>query len=205
MKLASYSDTGRKNTITVSDEMFGAKPNQQLLAQAVRVYQANLRQVSSQVKTRAQVKRTKRKWFKQKGTGNARHGARSAHIFVGGGVAHGPKADQTWRLELSKKQKTQALISALSTQAPQTSIVSLKNIQGKTKQAVQLLNKLGAKGQILLIIDQFQPEVMRSFSNLKNVLLSKASMVNTLEVASADWVLIDKQALPLLEKRLSTQ
>lgn len=205
MKLTSYSDTGRKSTITVSDQVFGAQPNQQLLAQAVRVYRSNLRQGSSQVKTRSQVKRTKRKWFRQKGTGRARHGARSANIFVGGGVAHGPKADQNWRLELSKKQKTRALISALSLQVPQTFIVSLKTIRGKTKQAVQLLNKLQVNGHVLLIISQPQPEIVRSFRNIQNVLLSKVSMVNTFEVASADQILIEKQALPLLEKRLLTK
>jgi len=202
MKLTAYTDTGRKSSVTVSDQVFSAQPNDQLLAQAVRVYRSNLRQGSSHVKTRSEVKRTKRKWYKQKGTGNARHGARSAHIFIGGGVAHGPRPDQNWKLKLSKNQKNKSLTLALSAQTPHTSLVSLSSIKGKTKQATQLLSSISAQGRILLIIHQASPEVFRSFENIADVLLTKASKVNVLEIASADTILIQKEALKTLEERI---
>lgn len=83
--------------------IFATKPNQALLAQAVQIYLARARQASAKVKTRSEVNRTKKKWFKQKGTGNARHGARTAGIFVGGGVAHGPNGQQHYKLNLAAK------------------------------------------------------------------------------------------------------
>lgn len=203
MKIVSYSATGQKGNVEVSSELFAAQSNPQLLAQAVRVYLTNLRQKSSLVQTRSEVSRTKKKWFRQKGTGNARHGARTAHIFVGGGVVHGPNADQNWHRKLSKKQKGRALTQALSAQAAQTAVVNLSSIQGKTNQAVQLLNKIQAQGKILLVVSDFTPEIKRSFSNLSQVLLTKASRLNALEVVSADQVLIENQALTVLSERIT--
>jgi large subunit ribosomal protein L4 len=90
MKLNVFGNTGKNTELEVSNEVFGQKPVASLLAQAVRVYLSNQRQGTSKVKTRADINRTKKKWYKQKGTGGARHGARTPSIFVGGAVAHGP-------------------------------------------------------------------------------------------------------------------
>src|SRR5690554_4960009 len=105
MKLTVITATSKASSIEVSDAVFGQKANPTLLAQAVRVYLSNLRQGTSKVKTRSEVSRTRAKWYRQKGTGNARHGARSAPIFVGGGVAHGPNGQQNWTKSLSRKMK----------------------------------------------------------------------------------------------------
>src|SRR5471030_1547190 len=116
MNLTVASTVGKTTSMSVNDAVFAAVINPELIAQAVRVYMSNQRQGSSKVKTRAEVARTKKKWFKQKGTGNARHGARTPNIFVGGGVAHGPNGMQNWSLKLSATMKKAALISALSAQ-----------------------------------------------------------------------------------------
>src|SRR3989344_8061779 len=87
-----YDVKGAKNGVYVlPKEVFGAKINQPLMAQAVRVYLANQRQGNAHTKSRGEITLTTAKWYRQKGTGRARHGAKSAPIFVGGGVAHGPK------------------------------------------------------------------------------------------------------------------
>ncbi len=89
MKLPLLTPTGVTGTISVSEALFKAEVNPILLAQVVRVYLANSRQATSKVKTRSEINRTKKKWYRQKGTGGARHGARTANIFVGRGVSHG--------------------------------------------------------------------------------------------------------------------
>ena len=86
MKMALLTPTGVTGTTNVSDKLFGADVKLVLLAQAARVYLSNSRQSTSKVKTRSEINRTKKKWYRQKGTGGARHGARTANIFVGGGV-----------------------------------------------------------------------------------------------------------------------
>src|SRR5690242_1823092 len=117
MQLTKVTKTGAKSQLTVSDSVFGVPVNKALIAQAVRVYMSNQRQGTSKAKTRSEINRTSAKWYKQKGTGRARHGARNAPLFVGGGVAHGPNGEQNWTRTLSKRMKMQALVTALSAQA----------------------------------------------------------------------------------------
>ena len=204
MKLMTVSATGQKGELTVNDQIFGAKVNQVLLAQAIRVYLANQRQGTKATKTRAVVNRTKRKWYKQKGTGNARHGARSAPIFVGGGVAHGPKSWQNFKLNLSPRMKRQALICALSAQVPNMLVVdSLSKLEGQTRRAAKLLTKVGATARrILIVLSQVDPVVNRSLRNLPRVLLTPAATLNTWETAAADQILLTSQAITDLETRL---
>jgi large subunit ribosomal protein L4 len=183
--------------------LFSDKPADALLAQAIKVYQANLRQSTSYTKTRSEVKRTKKKWYKQKGTGNARHGARSANLFVGGGVAHGPRAIENWSLKLNKKSKLIALKHALTLQKKNLfvskDIVSLK---GKTKEAKKLIIKVGQdEDKILVILNKINEAVVRALANLPNVLATTAERLNVLQVVSADKIIIDLTALKTLEDR----
>lgn len=207
MKLNTLTTSGKKGKLTVSDSIFGVAVNKILLSQAVRVYMFNQRQGTSKVKTRSEVIRTKRKWYKQKGTGNARHGARSAHIFVGGGVAHGPKGIENWKRTLSKQMKRQALITALSAQV-ENFVVSdaLTKLSGKTKSAYALLSKVSSdKDKVLVVLPESLSLVTRSLKNLPNVLFVTAKNLNLLEVVRADKIVTTSEAVKLLEKRLITK
>jgi large subunit ribosomal protein L4 len=207
MKVQSLTTTGKLGTTTVSDAVFGVVPNQTLIAQAVRVYRANERQGTSAVQTRAGVSRTKRKWYKQKGTGNARHGARSAPIFVGGGSAHGPKANQNWSLKLTKQLKKAAMRSILSAQAQNILVAeSLDKLTGKTKEAAALL--IAAKlvdQRILVVVNEINDTIARSLRNIEDVLIVTATQLSPLEAAMADKLLITEDAVKTLEERLQTK
>jgi large subunit ribosomal protein L4 len=204
MKVQSLTASGQVGSTTVNDQLFGVTPNLHLIAQAIRVYRANERQGTSATKTRSMVNRTSKKWFKQKGTGNARHGARNAPLFVGGGVAHGPKAIQNWSLKLTKQMKKVAMKSALSAQAPQLFVADeIESLSGKTKQAASLL----AGGQltdkrVLVVLSEMADNVVRSLRNLDNVLTVSATQVSILEVAMADAIIISTKAIGVLESRL---
>lgn len=207
MKLTTFTSTGSKGSMTAPAELFEQPVNQQLLSQAVNVYLSNLRQGSASTKTRSQVKRTKSKWFRQKGTGNARHGSRNAPIFVGGGVAHGPRGIENWRKELSQKQKRQAVVSALSAQAENIVVCdSFEKLSGKTKEAVQILTSIGLGDQrVLIVVDNPDEMTIKSVRNLPNVLLTRARRLNALELAMANKVVMTKPALKTLEQRLVTK
>jgi len=203
MQLPVIDSTSKNEKIRVNNVLFSDKPADALLAQAIKVYQANLRQGTSYTKTRSEVKRTKKKWYKQKGTGNARHGARSANLFVGGGVAHGPRAIENWSLKLNKKSKLIALKHALTLQKKNLfvskDIVSLK---GKTKEAKKLIIKVGQdEDKILVILNKINEAVVRALANLPNVLATTAERLNVLQVVSADKIIIDLTALKTLEDR----
>jgi large subunit ribosomal protein L4 len=203
MQLPVIDSTSKNEKIRVNNVLFSDKPADALLAQAVRVYQANLRQGTSYTKTRSEVKRTKKKWYKQKGTGNARHGARTPNIFVGGGVSHGPRAIENWSLKLNQKSKLIALKHAFTLQKKNLfvskDIVSLK---GKTKEAKKLILKVGQDTEkILVVINKMNEAVIRALVNLPNVLVTTAERLNVLQVVSVDKIIIDLTALKTLEDR----
>ncbi|MBU0974553.1 50S ribosomal protein L4 [Patescibacteria group bacterium] len=204
MKIKSITPTNKLSTITVNDEIFGVSANGQLLSQAIRVYLSNKRQGTSKVKTRGEVTGSRRKIWKQKGTGNARHGAKSAPIFVGGGVAHGPTGLENWTLKLSKHMKKKALIVALSLQSENIFITdNLADFDGKTKTAAKLLKDLSISGKKVLLATNGNNElVRRAFGNIQRVNVMEGSLVNVLDVASSDAIIFSKDAVKSLEKRL---
>lgn len=205
MKLQVVHTSGNSTDLEVLKSVFGEKPNTSLLTQALRVYQLNQRQGTAKVKTRSEVARTKKKWYKQKGTGGARHGARTPSIFVGGGVAHGPAGTTDWSLKLTTAQKQRALVSALSSQA-KCMIISndVEKLSGKTKSAVKLFNTIAPNSKHLLIIlhDSLQ-NVIRSTSNLQNVSVTQVSRLNIYETLLADKIILTESAVHMLEQKYS--
>ncbi len=177
-----------------------------LMSQAIRVYLANQRQGTSKTKTRGEVCRTKKKWYKQKGTGGARHGARSANIFVGGGVVHGPDGNQNWSLRLNKKIRNKAFIDIFSRQAKENKIIicdQINDLDGKTKNAYSLFNKyLNSYKRVLIITDSHQELIIRSFNNIENALVKTAKDVSLLEISLASLIIMTTKSFDCLEVRL---
>lgn len=210
MKIPVFNISGKKTKdITLPKEVFEVKVNSDLIAQALRIYTSNSHQRSSLVKSRGQVKATKAKVWRQKGTGRARHGSRNAPIFVGGGVAHGPKADPKRKLKLSKKMRIIALTSALSTKTKDIlAIENLDSIKPKTKSAQILLSKLvdykhTIKDRILIILPQSQKNTLMSFRNLPGVEITQANRINIFEILKAKKIILDTNSLEVLKKNLT--
>ncbi|HYD35266.1 MAG TPA: 50S ribosomal protein L4 [Vitreimonas sp.] len=207
MKVTHVTSTGKHSELALNDAVFGAPANLSLLSQAVRVYQSNLRQGSSKVKTRSEINRTKKKWFKQKGTGNARHGARTSNIFVGGGVSHGPNGEQNWSLNMSQTMKHQALVNALSIQASKIVVHDgLSALGGKTAEAMTALKAVVEPTEkVLVIIHSPTLNIIRGLRNVETVLVTQADRVTALEVSLADRIVLTSEAITTLEKRLTAK
>ena len=142
-----FFDTKGKvaDTVDLSKEIFGAKINNSLMAQAVRVYLANQRMGTASTKTRGEVHGTTKKVWAQKHTGRARHGSRKAPIFVHGGIVFGP-SPRDFSLKLSKKMRRQALFSALSSKLKREEIKGItgfEKLPPKTKVMAAALKSLG--------------------------------------------------------------
>lgn len=203
MQLVAIDKTGKKEKLSVKKEVFAVEPNMPLLAQAARVYIARQHTGSKKVQTRSQVSLTKSKWYRQKGTGNARHGAKSAHIFVGGGVAHGPSGVQAKSLKLSKTLKTKALQSALSLQAKNIFVSDdIAKLKGKTKEAVALLDKVLPEKKLLIVVKEKKDAVSRALQNIQRVSLISAAELNTLHVLNSQAILMTTEAVKDLEARV---
>ena len=204
--------TGKNSQLKVSEVLFD-QPNPVLLAQAVRVYLSNQRQGTSKVKTRAEVSRTTRKWYRQKGTGGARHGAKDANIFVGGGVSHGPTGNENWKKNLTRKLRVKALVAALTAQSSNIFVNDeLADLSGKTQEAVKLLETITKKfnddkfklteSKLLIVVDEKNEKMVRALNNIPNISVLIARVLNALAVVKAHKILISTKALEVLESRI---
>jgi len=186
------------------------KPNDTLLAQAIRIYQVNSHQNTSKVKTRGEVVGSTRKIYAQKGTGNARHGARYAPIFVGGGIAHGPKGVKAQPLTLPKKMRRHALRSALVHKFIDKSIIGLSGIDkldGKTSSVTTLFAKIAGhpKNKTLVITHDQNTKLYRSLNNLQKIELKSDTLINALDLVRADFIVVTKPAIESLLNRATNQ
>ena len=156
LSLSIYSIEGKEQkTIELPKDVFAVTANPSLLAQAVRVYLVSQRQGNVKVKTRGEVIGSTRKIYRQKGTGKARHGALKAPIFVGGGIAHGPK-QKDYNLKFNKKERKLALFGALSIKLKEKKIFGLDEkaliMKPKTKIFINFLKELKLSGKNNLVI-----------------------------------------------------
>jgi large subunit ribosomal protein L4 len=210
-KVNLYTIAGNKSgEIELPKEIFAAKINEPLMAQAVKVYLSNQRKAKAKTKTRSEIALTTAKWYRQKGTGRARHGAKSAHIFVGGGVSHGPNGEQNYHLNLSKRMKKQALFSALTSKLKSEEIMVVKDlekVETKTKKMNEVLGKLtqdwkleSKNWRLTLILPKNLENVTRSARNIPGVFLVQAHQLNTYEVLNGGKLIFTQQAIEGLEK-----
>ncbi len=177
--------------------------NLYLLAQAKRVYEDRLHPGTSKVKSRGEVAGSTAKIWRQKGTGRARHGSVKAPIFVGGGVAHGPKGVKRI-LSLTKNIRRKALELALGLKAKEGNLVGVDKLVSikKTKDAAKFLDliiKKELKGKrpnkITLVVSEENRKVVRFFRNLENLKVVPFGSLNAYEVISGGLVLIEKDAI----------
>ncbi len=204
MKLPVLTTTGIAGAHSVENQLFDVVVKPTLLAQAARVYMSNLRQATSKVKTRSEINRTKKKWYRQKGTGGARHGAKTANLFVGGGVAHGPTGEQNFNRNLTTLHKQKALLGALNQQVKNCFVVSgWQMIDGTTQKAAKFMLPVSEnKYRTLVILPEYNAMLLRATGNLPLVLIRSVQDVNAMDVMSADKIIFDDKALELLSARL---
>lgn len=190
--------------IELSKEIFGAKINEKLMAQAVRVYLANQRLGTVSTKTRGEVRGSTRKLYRQKGTGRARAGSLRSPLRVGGGIIFGPKP-RDFSIKLSQKMKRAALLSAISAKLKDKEVQvidGLEKIEPKTKEMVKILknNQLPIKEKILLVLPKDLINVKKAARNIAGVNITLANLLNTYEVLASGKLVLMKDALGVMEK-----
>ena len=190
-------------TVTLPEELFGVKVNKNLLAQAVRIYQANQRVGHASAKTRGQVTGSTRKIYKQKGTGKARHGGIRAPIFVGGGVVFGP-TPRDYSLEFPKKMKAAALACALThvyEQGFMTFVDGLDALPAKTKAVAESIKALNGGTSVLLVISEKSGTIARTSRNIEGVEVMPVANLHPYALLSHRKVIMMKQAVTESAKR----
>jgi len=209
MKTSLYNQKGENvGEVDLNPKIFDVKPNEHLLAEAVRIQLSNSRQGTSNTKTRGEVSGGGKKPWKQKGTGRARVGSIRSPIWRHGGITFGPRSNRNWELKINKKAKTQALFMSLSDKAKDKQFIVLDQIaleNPKTKEFVKVLADLGSKikdfgKKQMLIVPKKDDKLSRATSNLKSVNTVLASSLNIVDVITANSILVLKDSLPVIEK-----
>lgn len=207
LSINKYDLNGEKSgTYILPEPIFGIKVNPSLIAQAVRVYRANQRAYAASTKTRGEVEGSTRKIYRQKGTGNARHGGIRAPIFVGGGIVFGPKP-KLKKLELPKNLRRLALINALTVKAADSAIClidDLEKIEPKTKIANNLMNKLSSHGNRVFIVSGDTLNITKATRNIENVDTIDARKLNYYDVLKYKYLVFSQNGINDIIKRLET-
>lgn len=187
--------------IELPADIFEAKINVGLMHQAYVRQMANARQGTHSSLTRGEIRMTKAKWYRQKGTGRARHGARSAPIFVGGGVAHGPKP-RDYSTDMPKKMRRGAIRSALSALVRDDQLVVVDKLDmdtPKTKDIRQVLNALVGDQSALILVTNDQSAVRKSVNNLAEAHSIVANYLNVRDLLKYDKVIMPLDTLEIIK------
>lgn len=207
MAVPTFTKSGTKATTAAKLDkgVFGvAVQNHELLKQAYVAYLANGRENLAKTKTRGEVSGGGRKPWKQKGTGRARFGSSRVPIWRGGGITFGPTGNENYTHKLPTATKRVALRQALSVAAEANKFVVVEdlNFTGKTTDAVKLLDKIGAKRNILVVVEAKSVELERSVSNLSEVKLVTANYLNVYDILNADTIVLTNKALAVVHEWL---
>ncbi|HEX2618947.1 MAG TPA: 50S ribosomal protein L4, partial [Phototrophicaceae bacterium] len=169
MQISVMDMSGKQiKTVDLPADIFEAEVNVGLMHQAFVLQLANARLGTHSTLTRAEINRTKAKWYRQKGTGRARHGAKTPNIFVGGGVSHGPKP-RKYTKDMPKTMRRAAVRSALSALVRDQQLVVVEKFapaSHKTKDMQQALKSLVGDNSALILLAEANETVQRGISNL---------------------------------------
>lgn len=198
LKAPLYSSGGEgKGEVDLDPAVFGVEPNTAVLHQVVTAQLAARRAGTASTKTRAEVRGGGSKPWRQKGLGRARHGSIRSPIWIGGGVAHGPKP-RDYSQRTPKKMKRLALLGALSARASEEAIVVVDELgwnEPKTRQAKALLEAIDATTKTLVVLGPTDVVAAKSFRNLPEVSLVNPSDLTAYDVLSADRIVFTQHSL----------
>ncbi len=206
---ALYDRHGEKvGQVDLADEIFATKVNHDLIHQAVVAVERAMSQDSARTLSRSEVRLTKTKWYRQKGTGRARHGAQSAPIFVGGGVAHGPRGPRR-KPRLPRRMRRQALCAALSAKMHENAILIVDEVSVEeisTRRFAAMLEDLGAGARVLMLLgsDEARDEaVYKSGRNIPDLIMRESPHINARDVIWAETIIISQAGLEALSRGVS--
>ena len=205
IKTTSIKFSGEKSeSVVLNDKIFGLKPNEDLLYQAVVTQIANSREGNAHSKIRSEVSGGGRKPWKQKGTGNARSGSSRSPIWIGGGVTFGPRNTKNWSKKFPKKMKRASMFMALSWKVSDKKVIIVDKYDFskiKTKYAVDFINNLPAEsGSFLVVIPKNEKNIELSMRNLSFVKIATIQNLNVYDILKYDWLIFSHDSLRALNE-----
>ncbi|MEN9912771.1 MAG: hypothetical protein RLY66_179 [Candidatus Parcubacteria bacterium] len=212
MEAPIYNQSGKATgKITLSKDVFGVPWNADLVHEVVRLMNSNSRNPIAHTKTRGEVSGTGKKPWKQKGTGRARHGSRRSPIWVGGGIAHGPRNDKNFSRKINKKARAKALYTVLSRKFKDGEIIFLDSVNfaaPKTADAKKVIGSLATiKGYeklatkktntAIIAMDKKADAVTKSFRNIGSIAIEEFRNINPVSIMNHTFLIVTNPEVSL--------
>jgi len=201
-----YNTEGKEQgNIDLNDAIFGAEMNNDLVHQVYVAMRANARQPWAHSKDKSEIAGGGRKPWKQKGTGRARHGSIRSPLWRGGGVTFGPLKTRNFAQKINRKMNALAVKMCLAGKVQDTKLFVVENFatEGKTKKLNELKKALGTNRTTLVVTAEKNEDVLRSVANATSTDVTRAQDVNVVDLLHHQFVIISKDAVSALEKRLT--
>ena len=205
MKLDKISIDGKKDSIEVLDKIFSAKINHKLVSAVLYKTNANYKGRHAKTKQQNEVKGPTSKIYAQKGTGNARHASRKAPIFVGGGIAHGPKGQLSYKKrKLNKSEKRNSIASLISEKNKNNNLVIFSDFSNeikKTKEMSLIIKKFEISNSLIILDKSSKDNIEKSIRNIPNIKVTDVNHFSAFDIVKFNKVVFTESSVKELEKR----
>jgi len=205
MKLEKLSIDGKKESLEVTDNIFSAKINKKLVSNVLYKTNANYKGRKAKTKQKNEIIGSTSKIYAQKGTGNARHASRKAPIFVGGGVAHGPKGETKYKTrKLNKSEKKLSIASLLVEKNNLKNLIVFNDFNKeikKTKEMNNILIKFDAKNSLIILDKNSKEKIEKSIKNIPNVKSTDVNHFSAFDIVKHKKLIFTESSIKELEKR----
>ena len=205
MKIDKLNLDGKKSSIEVLDKIFSAKINHKLVSSVLYKTNANYKGRHAKTKQQNEVKGPTSKIYAQKGTGNARHASRKAQIFVGGGIAHGPKGQLSYKIrKLNKTEKKRSITSLISEKTQNKDLIVLSDFKDeikKTKEMNLILKKFEILNSLFILDKSSKDKVERSIKNIPNTKVTDINHFSAFDIIKFKKIVFTESSVKELEKR----
>ena len=205
MKVDKINLDGKKSFIEVLDKIFSAKINKKLVNTVLYKTNANYKGRHAKTKQQNEVSGPTSKIYAQKGTGNARHASKKAPIFVGGGIAHGPKGELSYKKrKLNKSEKKQSIASLISDKIKNNNLLIFSDFSSKikkTKQMILILKKFQISNSIIILDKTSKDNVEKSIRNIPNIKVTDINHFSAFDIVKFEKLVFTETSVKELEKR----
>ena len=207
MKIDKLNLNGKKDSIEVLDKIFSAKINKRLISNVLYKTNANYKGRHAKTKQQNEVAGPTSKIYAQKGTGNARHASRKAPIFVGGGVAHGPKGELAYKKrKLNKNEKKLSIASIISDKNKNKNLIILSDFSNeikKTKEMYSIVKKFEFTNSLLIVDKNSMNKIEKAVRNIPNIKITDINHFSAFDMIKYKKIVLTESSVKELEKRYS--
>ena len=205
MEIEKLSIDGKTTTLKVADKILSAKINKKLVSNVLYKTNANYKGRKAKTKQKNEIIGSTSKIYAQKGTGNARHASRKAPIFVGGGVAHGPKGESNYKVrKLNKSEKKLSIASLITEKNSLKDLIIFNDFDKeikKTKEMNNILIKFKATNSLIILDKKSKEKIEKSVQNIPNVKTTDVNHFSAFDIVKYKKLIFTESSIKELEKR----